>query len=71
MTIDINIIATVLSVIASAIAIVVAISKRGKTDGTMQSDIGYIKAQLDRIIAKQEKQDDFNMQVNTRLTAVV
>ena len=41
-----------------------------KSDATVLSDIGYIKAGIDDIKRKQEKQDERHLEIITRLTAV-
>lgn len=40
----------------------------GRQTGTMLSDIGYIKSGVDDIKRKQEKQDDFNINLMTEIT---
>ena len=42
----------------------------GKTVGTVLTELGYIKSGVDDIKRKQERQDEQNMQVAARLTAV-
>lgn len=42
----------------------------GKKDGVLFTEIGYIKAGVDDIKRKQEKQDDQHIDVVSRLTAV-
>ncbi len=42
----------------------------GKTVGTVLTELGYIKSGVDDIKRKQERQDEQNMQVTSRLTAV-
>lgn len=41
----------------------------GVQAGTMMSDIGYIKSGVDDIKRKQEKQDDFNVDMMEKITA--
>ena len=42
----------------------------GKKDGVLLTEIGYVKAGIDDIKRKQEKEDDRHVQVVSRLTAV-
>lgn len=42
----------------------------GKKDGVLLTEIGYVKAGIDDIKRKQEKEDDRHVQVVARLTAV-
>lgn len=42
----------------------------GRDRGEIRSDIGYIKAGIDDIKRKQERQDEQHLEVITRLTAV-
>jgi len=78
---DIAILSTVLGVLGSicAIAFGYATFKRnrkaddeseGKESGTMLTEIGYIKAGIDDIKRKQEKQDERHVEIITRVTAV-
>lgn len=72
---------TALSVLGTACAIifgylaVVRYKKKddtaeGKHNGTMLTELGYIKSGIDDIKRKQEKQDDQHLEVVSRLTAV-
>ena len=42
----------------------------GKRDGVVLTELGYIKSGVDDIKRKQERQDEQNIQVVARLTAV-
>lgn len=42
----------------------------GKESGTILTEIGYIKAGVDDIKRKQEKQDERHLEIITRVTAV-
>lgn len=42
----------------------------GKESGTILTEIGYIKAGIDDIKRKQEKQDERHVEIITRITAV-
>ena len=68
---------TIISVIAAISGIIFgaaafARNKRddNREDGSYRSDIGYIKASMDDIKRKQEKEDERHVQVVSRLTAV-
>ncbi|OPZ65872.1 MAG: hypothetical protein BWY85_00231 [Firmicutes bacterium ADurb.Bin506] len=78
---EVAILSTVLGLLGTACAIAFgyAAYKRnhktddvheGQKDGTMLTEIGYIKSGIDDIKRKQEKQDERNMEVITRMTAV-
>lgn len=45
-------------------------SEDGKQDGTLLTEIGYIKSGVDDIKRKQDKQDDQYIDVVSRITAV-
>jgi len=44
--------------------------EEGKTDGVFLTEIGYIKAGIDDIKRKQDKQDELYIKIAERLTAV-
>jgi hypothetical protein len=44
--------------------------EKGKGDGILLTEIGYIKAGVDDIKRKQDKQDDLYMRLAERVTAV-
>lgn len=44
--------------------------EEGKTDGVVLTEIGYIKAGIDDIKRKQDRQDDLYIKIAERLTAV-
>ena len=44
--------------------------EEGKENGTLLTEIGYIKSGVDDIKRKQEKQDEQHIEMITRLTAV-
>ena len=74
MTLDITIL---ISVIGCAVAVgtffigrTTAAKSAGKQDGTMLTEIGYIKANTDEIKAEQKEQRKTNSEYAQRLTAV-
>ena len=78
---DIEILSTVIGIVGTVLAIVFGYSawkRNQKTDdtstgenkGTMLTEIGYIKSGIDDIKRKQDKQDERNIEVITRMTAV-
>lgn len=78
---EMAILSTVLGVIGTVCAIIfgfAAYKRNNKTDnkgegresGTILTEIGYIKAGVDDIKRKQEKQDERHMDVIIRVTAV-
>jgi hypothetical protein len=78
---DLALIGTVLGIIATVCAIVFGYATftrnrktdetgEGKAAGTMLTEIGYIKAGVDDIKRKQDKQDERYIETITRITAV-
>jgi hypothetical protein len=78
---EIGILSTVLGALGTICAIVFGYSayKRnnrtdnkdeGKESGTILTEIGYIKAGVDDIKRKQEKQDERHVEIISRVTAV-
>lgn len=78
---DIAMLSTVLGILGTVCAIVFGFAtyKRnkktddadeGKESGTILTEIGYIKAGVDDIKRKQEKQDERHLEIITRITAV-
>lgn len=78
---DIAILSTILGILGTVAAIAFGYSawKRnhkvddtstGENKGTMLTEIGYIKSGIDDIKRKQDKQDERNIEVITRMTAV-
>ena len=74
MTLDITIL---ISIIGCAVAVATffigrttAAKTAGKQDGTMLTEIGYIKANTDEIKAEQKEQRKTNSEYAQRLTAV-
>lgn len=74
-------IALVAGAVGAIVAIVVGISNYSRSsrkdaatasaeNGTILAEIGYIKSGIDDIRRKQDKQDERNIEVITRLTAV-
>jgi hypothetical protein len=45
-------------------------NKAGKADGVVLTEIGYIKAGIDDIKRKQDRQDELYIKIAERLTAV-
>jgi len=46
------------------------VEEEGKVDGVVLTEIGYIKAGIDDIKRKQDKQDELYIKIAERLTAV-
>ena len=69
-TIFISIIGLALSVGTIFIGRMTAAKTAGKQDGTMLTEIGYIKANTDEIKAEQKEQRKTNSEYAQRLTAV-
>jgi len=46
------------------------VEEEGKADGVILTEIGYIKAGIDDIKRKQDKQDELYIKIAERLTAV-
>ncbi|MBU5438274.1 hypothetical protein KQI42_09655 [Tissierella sp. MSJ-40] len=78
---DISIMASILGILGTACAIIfgyIAFSrnkkqddnKEGKQNGTILTEIGYIKSGVDDIKRKQEKQDLQHIEVISRLSCV-
>lgn len=78
---DIAILSTVLGILGTACAIVFGLASyrrnrktddanEGRQNGTVLTEIGYIKSGVDDIKRKQEKQDEQYLSTVTRLTAV-
>lgn len=78
---EMGILSTVLGVIGTICAIIFGFAAykknnkaedkgEGRESGTILTEIGYIKAGVDDIKRKQEKQDERHMDIITRVTAV-
>ncbi|MCF8017856.1 MAG: hypothetical protein K9L62_00525 [Vallitaleaceae bacterium] len=78
---EVAILSTVLGVLGTVCAIAFGYSSykrnnrmdntdEGKESGTILTEIGYIKAGVDDIKRKQEKQDERHLEIISRITAV-
>jgi len=78
---EVTILSIVLGMIGTVCAIVFGYStykrncksddtSQGKTSGTILTEIGYIKAGVDDIKRKQDKQDERHVEIISRVTAV-
>lgn len=78
---EVAVLSTVLGVLGTVCAIVFGYhsfsrnrkkdeADEGKENGTLLTEIGYIKSGVDDIKRKQEKQDEQHIEMVTRLTAV-
>lgn len=74
MTVEISIIIAVVGAVVSVASFVIgrqtASKDAGKHEGTMTSDLGYVKSGIDDIKAEQREQRKTNTEFIARLTAV-